>query len=81
MISSREILSFAACLLSSASLFAQAAVHSDPAVPSASARIGPVLGVKAPAISAHDQLGHEQNDQTLRKRNGTVLLFFRSADW
>lgn len=43
--------------------------------------IGLPAGRKAPAFSALDQFGHEQNLDTLKGKNGTVLLFFRSADW
>jgi hypothetical protein len=43
--------------------------------------IGPQVGAKAPVFTAHDQFGHEQTNETLRGTNGTVLLFFRSADW
>ena len=43
--------------------------------------IGLPVGRKAPGFTAHDQFGHEQNLDTLRGKNGTVLLFFRSADW
>lgn len=39
------------------------------------------VGQKAPAFSARDQFGREQNLDTLRGPKGTVLLFFRSADW
>jgi len=39
------------------------------------------VGQKAPAFSARDQLGHTQTLDTLKGRSGTVLLFFRSADW
>jgi hypothetical protein len=38
-------------------------------------------GQKAPAFSARDQFGSEQNLETLKGPNGTILLFFRSADW
>ncbi len=38
-------------------------------------------GEIAPRFQAHDQFGHEQTNQTLAGKNGTVLLFFRSADW
>jgi hypothetical protein len=30
---------------------------------------------------ARDQFGHEVSSATLKGTNGTVLLFFRSADW
>lgn len=43
--------------------------------------IGAEAGTKAPAFEARDQFGHEQTNETLKGRNGTVLLFFRSADW
>jgi hypothetical protein len=39
------------------------------------------VGQKAPAFSARDQFGHEQNLAMLKGPKGTVLLFFRSADW
>jgi hypothetical protein len=43
--------------------------------------IGLEVGQKAPAFSARDQFGEEQTLQTLKGPRGTVLLFFRSADW
>ena len=43
--------------------------------------IGLAVGQKAPAFSALDQFGHEQTLETLKGAHGTVLLFFRSADW
>ena len=43
--------------------------------------IGLEAGQKAPAFSLRDQFGHEQDLETLRGSKGTVLLFFRSADW
>jgi hypothetical protein len=43
--------------------------------------IGLAVGQKAPPFAARDQLGRVQNLDTLKGRNGTVLLFFRSADW
>jgi peroxiredoxin len=39
------------------------------------------VGQKAPAFSARDQFGQEQTLETLRGTKGTVLLFYRSADW
>ena len=46
---------------------------------------GPALGIetgeKAPSFRLKDQFGREQSNDTLRGTNGTVLLFFRSADW
>jgi hypothetical protein len=43
--------------------------------------IGLAVGQKAPLISARDQFGRTQTLATLRGARGTVLLFFRSADW
>jgi hypothetical protein len=43
--------------------------------------IGLDVGQMAPAFSARDQFGGEQNLTTLKGPKGTVLLFFRSADW
>ena len=43
--------------------------------------IGLAVGQKAPAFSARDQFGAEQTLETLKGAKGTVLLFFRSADW
>src|SRR5712692_3270691 len=39
------------------------------------------VGQKAPAFSARDQFGRQQTLQTLKGPKGTVLLFYRSADW
>jgi hypothetical protein len=43
--------------------------------------IGLPAGQKAPAFSARDQFGREQTLETLKGPRGTVVLFFRSADW
>jgi hypothetical protein len=43
--------------------------------------IGLAIGQKAPAFSVRDQFGRVQTLDTLKGKNGTVLLFFRSADW
>jgi hypothetical protein len=43
--------------------------------------IGLAVGRKAPAFSAPDQFGRQQTLDTLKGPKGTVLLFFRSADW
>ena len=43
--------------------------------------IGLAVGQKAPAFSARDQSGRVQTLDSLKGTNGTVLLFFRSADW
>ncbi len=43
--------------------------------------IGLSPGQKAPAFSARDQFGREQTLESLNGPHGTILLFFRSADW
>jgi hypothetical protein len=43
--------------------------------------IGLAVGQKAPVFSAPDQFGRQQSLETLKGPKGTVLLFFRSADW
>ena len=43
--------------------------------------IGLAVGEKAPPFSTTDQNGRVQTLDTLKGKNGTVLLFFRSADW
>ena len=39
------------------------------------------VGSKIPELAGVDQLGKWQNFESLKGRNGLVLLFFRSADW
>jgi hypothetical protein len=43
--------------------------------------VGLEVGQKAPAFSARDQFGDEHTLASLHGLKGTVLLFFRSADW
>ena len=43
--------------------------------------IGLAVGQKAPNFSARDEFGRVQTLESLKGPNGTVLLFFRSADW
>jgi hypothetical protein len=43
--------------------------------------IGLAVGLKAPVFSLRDQFGHDQTLESLKGPRGTVLLFFRSADW
>lgn len=52
-----------------------------PASVQGSPSIGLSIGQPAPVFEAIDQFGRTQNLETLRGRSGTVLLFFRSADW
>jgi len=43
--------------------------------------IGLAVGEKAPAFSIRDQFGRVQTLDSLKGTKGTILLFFRSADW
>jgi len=43
--------------------------------------IGLPVGRKAPEFSLRDQFGRDQTLESLKGPRGTVLLFFRSADW
>jgi hypothetical protein len=43
--------------------------------------IGLRVGEQAPAFTFRDQFGRTGSSATLRGSKGTVLLFFRSADW
>jgi hypothetical protein len=43
--------------------------------------VGLEIGQLAPAFVLPDQFGHNQSNETLKGSMGTVLLFFRSADW
>ena len=45
------------------------------------AALGLSVGQKAPAFSVRDQFGTEQTLDSLKGPKGTVLLFYRSADW
>jgi cytochrome oxidase Cu insertion factor (SCO1/SenC/PrrC family) len=43
--------------------------------------VGLEIGQRAPAFALPDQFGQEQSNETLKGSKGTILLFFRSADW
>lgn len=43
--------------------------------------IGLPVGRPAPPFSLRDQFGRQQTLESLKGPRGTVLLFFRSADW
>jgi hypothetical protein len=42
---------------------------------------GSNIGQKMPGFNACDQFGRDVSSDSLKGPNGTVLLFFRSADW
>ena len=62
-----------AALLWSASLGAQAPIDTS--------KIGPQVGTVAPAFSGVDQDGVPRTLAGAAGRKGTMLVFFRSADW
>jgi hypothetical protein len=70
------ILMFSVCLLA-------VGCRSDkaPTPPLASPVTGSNVGRKMPSFTAYDQFGREVSSDSLKSSNGTVLLFFRSADW
>jgi cytochrome oxidase Cu insertion factor (SCO1/SenC/PrrC family) len=49
--------------------------------PSQTPAAGLAVGQKAPDFSSMDQFGNQQSLESLKGSGGTVLLFFRSADW
>jgi len=44
-------------------------------------KIGPEVGTTVPAFSGIDQFGKPQTLASTRGPKGTMLVFFRSADW
>jgi peroxiredoxin len=44
-------------------------------------KIGPQIGAAAPAFSGPDQDGVSRTLASAAGRKGTMLVFFRSADW
>lgn len=44
-------------------------------------RIGPAVGAPAPSFSLIDQNGRTHSLASLAGPEGTMLVFFRSADW
>jgi hypothetical protein len=44
-------------------------------------KIGPQVGQVVPPIRGTDQSGKTQTLASLAGANGTMLVFFRSADW
>lgn len=44
-------------------------------------RLGPAVGAAAPPFSLVDHTGRTQTLSTVAGPEGTMLVFFRSADW
>jgi hypothetical protein len=74
---------FTGFLLISLLLISQGAsfAAANPAQANAAKEVGLAEGRTAPHFHAMDQSGRDQSDTSIAGRNGTVLLFFRSADW
>ena len=71
-----EVLMFSLCLIVPGCGWGQ----SSPPQP-ASLLTGPNVGQKMLPFAAVDQFGQRISNETLKGTDGTVLLFFRSADW
>jgi hypothetical protein len=72
---------FLAAILFFISFLAFPNAQENSSTKSVSPTIGLPVGQKVPTFAAHDQFGQEQSNETLKGSKGTVLLFFRSADW
>lgn len=44
-------------------------------------RLGPLVGSQAPPFAGVDQTGRSRSLESSRGPKGTMLVFFRSADW
>ncbi|HEX8879943.1 MAG TPA: hypothetical protein VF749_07935 [Candidatus Acidoferrum sp.] len=55
--------------------------ESPPSNPTVLSSVGLEVGQRAPTFALSDQFGQKQSNETLKGSNGTVVLFFRSADW
>lgn len=73
---------FRRVLLTGAVVFVAAAVSHAVQTPQVDlATLGPQVGDKARDFSLTDQTGRAQTLQTVAGPKGTMLVFFRSADW
>jgi hypothetical protein len=64
-----------------ASAFLTVKSLAGPAQANEEKELGLPVGERAPVFRAVDQFGKEQSAASVAGKNGTVLLFFRSADW
>ncbi len=55
--------------------------HLAAQVPIETSKIGPQIGAVAPTFSGPDQDGVTRSLAASAGRKGTMLVFFRSADW
>jgi hypothetical protein len=49
--------------------------------PASPVATGPAVGVAVPDFKALDTAGHTRNLKSVMGPKGTLLVFFRSADW
>ena len=70
-----------AMLFSIGVLAVATAQEKAPAADVVTPSVGLEIGQRVPAFVLTDQFGHEQSNETLKSSKGTVILFFRSADW
>lgn len=71
-----EGLTFSMCLLALG-----CGASESPSVHLVSPLTGSNLGKKMPPFTARDQFGRVTSSDHFKSPKGTVLLFFRSADW
>ena len=69
-----------AALLASISMTVLTA-QAPPPAPIDTSRIGPQVGQAVPPFEGVDQFGKKQTLSSIAGRRGTMLVFFRSADW
>ena len=55
--------------------------HLAAQAPIDTSKIGPQVGAAAPAFTGTDQDGVTRSLASVAGRKGTMLVFFRSADW
>ena len=73
---------FAVAILFFVGLFGLSGGQENPSTNEAAPpSVGLEIGQLAPVFALSAQFGHEQSNETLKGSKGTVLLFFRSADW
>ena len=63
------------CVIRGPGLLAQSVAAVD------TSKIGPEVGTVVPAFAGTDQNGATQSLKTAAGPKGTMLVFFRSADW
>jgi cytochrome oxidase Cu insertion factor (SCO1/SenC/PrrC family) len=70
------------CLLALGSAVASAARQQPGAAQMVDVdRVGPKVGEALPEFSLRDQNGHVESLKSLLGPRGTLIVFFRSADW